>query len=720
LRDERTTLKVFASEPNTRAAHDEFVGTGGSLYYLNHSDVVLGSAKLLVEVRDRHSLRVREQQLLIEGQDYKIDEFQGRVILSRPLRSTANMSVLSVIREAPLDGDDVVLVIDYEYISRGLLTDELTAGVRAKQWVTDNIAIGGTYVNEESGDSAFRIKGLDFTYKVSEQTHITLEVSSTDAAQNIDFALSVDGGLDFVTQNPPTRDISGDAVALNARLALEDVGLPDLGTVGVWYRDQDAGFDSVQFKNSTARDVRTYGVESILTPSDRLTVRGKFEKRELGSGTSAQDLGVQLDWQVSGKTRVSGEFLYQDDKTATADINSSTIGGRVSRNVSEKLSTFVNVQVALDDSDGGRVDDLLGFGFEYWATDNWEFRGEAFSDGDDSGARLSVGYKIRDESTAYLNYTTDSSSDRRRGLTLGQKTKLTNRLSVYSEHRFDRSGKENVEGNSYGISYDFTRNWTVDTDFLRGVTETKDGSSFDRIAYSLTSRYRTDKMELVNRLEYRNDQNARPTDRDQWVTVNLLRYQYTDDWTLIGKIDYSESKEQGINATDAKFGEIDLGFAYRPVSSDRLNLLAMYSYVYDLDPTNQNGGLFLDEKGHVLSLEGIYRVSPRWSIGGKIAWKESAIRVDRDDGKFFDTSTQLYIGRARYHIIDKWDGLAEYRWLEADQGDDRKQGILLGFDYHLKKNLKVGVGYNFTDFNDKLTNLDYEARGWFINLLGKY
>jgi len=33
--------------------------------------------------------------------------------------------------------------------------------------------------------------------------------------------------------------------------------------------------------------------------------------------------------------------------------------------------------------------------------------------------------------------------------------------------------------------------------------------------------------------------------------------------------------------------------------------------------------------------------------------------------------------------------------------------------------MAVGVGYNFTDFNDRLTTLDYESKGWFLNLNGR-
>jgi hypothetical protein len=37
---------------------------------------------------------------------------------------------------------------------------------------------------------------------------------------------------------------------------------------------------------------------------------------------------------------------------------------------------------------------------------------------------------------------------------------------------------------------------------------------------------------------------------------------------------------------------------------------------------------------------------------------------------------------------------------------------------HISKNLKAGVGYNFSDFSDELTDLRYNHRGVFINLIG--
>ena len=187
----------------------------------------------------------------------------------------------------------------------------------------------------------------------------------------------------------------------------------------------------------------------------------------------------------------------------------------------------------------------------------------------------------------------------------------------------------------------------------------------------------------------------------------------------MGKADYSKAIEKTTEFIDARFAEVDLGLAYRPVEDNKLNVLAMASYVYDVDPRNQMGGLYVDEKGRVLSLEGLYQVTPRLKVGGKAAVKRSAIRLDRDQDNFINATTLLWIARLRYHMVWKLDALVEYRYLEIDEIGDQKQGVLLGVDLQLGSNMAVGVGYNFTDFNDRLTTLDYESKGWFLNLNGR-
>ena len=48
----------------------------------------------------------------------------------------------------------------------------------------------------------------------------------------------------------------------------------------------------------------------------------------------------------------------------------------------------------------------------------------------------------------------------------------------------------------------------------------------------------------------------------------------------------------------------------------------------------------------------------------------------------------------------------------------RRSGALVAVYRYLGEHLKVGAGYNFTDFSDDLTDLSYDHQGVFINMIG--
>ena len=96
------------------------------------------------------------------------------------------------------------------------------------------------------------------------------------------------------------------------------------------------------------------------------------------------------------------------------------------------------------------------------------------------------------------------------------------------------------------------------------------------------------------------------------------------------------------------------------------------------------------------------------------------MRIERDNGRWFSYGAKLGVVRGRYHLTKKWDALAEYRWLSDNRGDSTRHGALLGVYRHLGDHLKIGAGYNFTDFSDDLKDADYDNQGWFIDLIGKF
>jgi hypothetical protein len=92
---------------------------------------------------------------------------------------------------------------------------------------------------------------------------------------------------------------------------------------------------------------------------------------------------------------------------------------------------------------------------------------------------------------------------------------------------------------------------------------------------------------------------------------------------------------------------------------------------------------------------------------------------DRLNPEFFDSRASLYVLRADWHFTHRWDALIEGRLLDTPDAQDKRSGTLLGLYRHIGENLKVGVGYNFTDFSDDLTDLSYNSQGVFFNFVGK-
>jgi hypothetical protein len=61
--------------------------------------------------------------------------------------------------------------------------------------------------------------------------------------------------------------------------------------------------------------------------------------------------------------------------------------------------------------------------------------------------------------------------------------------------------------------------------------------------------------------------------------------------------------------------------------------------------------------------------------------------------------------------------MVEGRMLDLPDVAERRSGALASVYRYIDKNLKVGVGYNFTDFSDDLTDLRYDHRGAFFNII---
>lgn len=232
---------------------------------------------------------------------------------------------------------------------------------------------------------------------------------------------------------------------------------------------------------------------------------------------------------------------------------------------------------------------------------------------------------------------------------------------------------------------------------------------------------------VASAFEYRVDETENPdtsfSKRTTWLTKNSLKYQVTPDWRLIGKLNHSDSESSLGEFYDGNYTEAVLGYAYRPVTHDRLNSLVKYTDFYNLPSVDQvtlaNTAAEYIQKSHIASADVLYDLTPHWTLGAKYAYRRGQLSLDRKDPQFFDNDAHLYILRADWHFIHQWDGLMEYRVLDLPDAADTRSGSLVGLYRHFGRHIKLGAGYNFTDFSDDLTDLDYDSQGFFVNIVGK-
>jgi len=257
------------------------------------------------------------------------------------------------------------------------------------------------------------------------------------------------------------------------------------------------------------------------------------------------------------------------------------------------------------------------------------------------------------------------------------------------------------------------------------LRDSQTGAETDRKAAGVRMGYGLDKMQFSSAIEYRRDDAEQPdrthTERTMWLFRNNFKFQLTPDWRLIGKLDHSFSDNSRGDFYAGGYTEAVVGYAYRPVRNDRLNVLAKYTYFYNVPTTDQVGlqniaAEFL-QKSHIAALDLTYDLTSNWSIGGKYAYRLGQESLDRVHPNFFDNRAQLTVFRVDRRFLKEWEGLAEVRTLDLPDASQRRSGVLVAIYHHIGKDLKAGVGYNFTDFSDDLTDLKYKHRGVFLNLI---
>jgi len=124
------------------------------------------------------------------------------------------------------------------------------------------------------------------------------------------------------------------------------------------------------------------------------------------------------------------------------------------------------------------------------------------------------------------------------------------------------------------------------------------------------------------------------------------------------------------------------------------------------------------QKSQIAAVDVTYDITRNFTLGGKYAYRLGQVSLDREDPEFFDNNASLYVLRGDYRFRENWEVMLEARMLDMSDLNESRAGALATVSRYFGKHFKVGIGYNFTDFSDDLTDLSYDHSGAFLSVTG--
>jgi flagellar motor protein MotB len=734
--ERRLTVDGFAAEPGTMASYEQFRGTGGSLYFLRHQDVLGGSERVRIELRDKVSGVVTGVVNLRPDMDYDIDYLQGRLLLSEPLSSTADDNLL--VRSSGLGGDEAWLVVRYEFTPGFDELDAVSVGGQGQYWFNDHVKLGLTASNSEEGDADNSMNSADLTLRKSAETWVKMQAGRSEGLVS-GLQRSDDGGFGFTGYD----DLSFAEADAGAYRADVSVGVGDFlagreGLATLYVQSLESGYSAPGL--ATVADTENVGGTFWMPLTTRVNIGAKGDRRTIDQGLETTAIEVNAGFQLTERMKLSAGVRNDDrvDNSLVVPLTQEQ-GERTDAVLQASYDPgtswtgygFMQDTVAStgDREDNGRI----GVGGSYRLTERLRIDTEV-SDGDlGPGGRVGSNYLYSESTNFYLNYALENERAdngllmQRGNLVSGVKRRLSDSSSVYFEERYQDSGSATGLTHASGVSLAAGERWDLGANADVGtLTDSLTGAETDRVAGGVRIGYGFENVQFSSAVEYRIDEaeqlDTGITERTTWLLRNSIRYQLSPDWRLIGKLNHAVSESSLGEFYDGGYTEAVVGYAYRPVDNDRLNALTKYTYFYNVPTTDQITGQAVAaefvQKSHIAAVDVSFDLTDRWTIGGKYAYRLGQMSLDREDPEFFDNSAHLALLRADWRFLEGWEGMLEVRALELPDLDERRSGALVAVYRYLGRHFKVGVGYNFTDFSEELTDLSYDHQGAFLNMIG--
>ncbi len=758
----RVTAFVADGDLGQRHAYVELRGTGGSLYYLPHRDLVEGSEQLFLVERDRISGIERSRTPLARDVDYTVRYDDGRILMKQPVSSVTLDSFgarLQPDRGEVLDGHPVYIAVEYDH-QDPFAEGETAVGVRAAESFRDIVKVGGGWVREDRADGrpAYQLWGADLTLRAGRRTQLQAEWarSQSQSAENL---RSEDGGLSFEGFNG--RDGSrarGDSLLVRGGLELDD--LVGEGDRDWWYTEAYWQYVAPGFY--AGGTIQEQGLEKY----------GGASRFDLGGG---HGLFLRHDGVVADAPETQGASVF------SAFRRDTTRAGYGYRTDALTLDVEL-VHTTFDPGDGGSdpigapegvtgtgstTTDALNAGMQYRFAPRWTalLEQELILRSDDrihdetlDLLTTSVGVRYQIDDTLQAEVIESLRWSGANATQIGLRSQIDERTTVYARERFTRDDARNGSttvvggeqlfghdgsGRAYGeyqleygtlgqrdrAVFGVGKRWqiveglAIDGGLERSQVVGGTLGEFSRTAMTLGVEWLdAERLKVTGRYELRyedNDESFDRRDRLQFLTLNALSLKLDADFTALVRFNYASTTDLGFDATEAELLEMSGGIAWRPVAHDWVAVLVKYTKRYEQRPIDVSIEQPDREESDVVSLIPIFELPFGFQLVEKLALRRSALRAANLPTVV--NNTALWINRLNYHLTETWDAGIEYRVLTSSLASTTEHGALVELNYILQKRIRLGAGYNFTSFSDdEFAEFDADYGGPFFRVTAHY
>lgn len=663
----RFRLQGMATKSDQALIVDVLRAKGSSgYYYLSEMDLVEGSERVVIEVRDRNQVeRVLSRKTLSRGSDYNMEYDLGAVLFMEPAPSY------------DINFNPIYIVINYE--SRSPHLDYYAYGGRSQAAVFSWLDVGATGVVEENDLANYNLTGGDMALHLPWRTDLRAEYAQTRAIFDELGVLGPENGEGW-------------------RFDLESRPVDKLSLSG--YYQNLSEFFSNPSAIGVQRGVESLGGKAQYALDSGLSFSAQYYEDDDRLNNRVSQTGAAAVAKKFAKTQVEAGVVYEN----------ITEGANASKRP-DYLRTFETDRPALDHE----TSVMAGAGYDY--SEKLSFKARHHHSVTGSGYHLTdagVNAALTDKTTGYIRqeYAEYSEYDDMH-TTAGLESQVGENTTAYNEMRLEggASGERNhqIVGLKHRLRFTSALTGDASMEYAQTIAGEADSSIPDGFALGGALRYIPDDLlKVTTRAEYTMEDSAWQTRRTYLGEAGLI-YKMHPDYSLLARARgfWDLSEQDG----DQVYSRTMAGLAFRPIQSDAFHMLAKTEYKYE---DNQKSTPKYESHSVIPSIEGVYQASHKTQFIGKYAAK---FQTDGD----LETYTDLWSGRIIYDITDRFDASAGYRVLTAHTANgSMRQGGFAELGVRAFKNLWISGGYCFDDFDTDLTGDSFQGQGPYIRIRFKF